>query len=56
MKSKKSETLSKQAKAALRESEERFRLVAAAFELKRDSPILQSQPKTTSYGSQRVGW
>jgi hypothetical protein len=41
-----------QAAAALRESEERFRLVAA--EPKRDSLILQSQSRTTSYGSDRI--
>ncbi|MFZ3166857.1 MAG: hypothetical protein WA130_04520 [Candidatus Methanoperedens sp.] len=55
MKSDKSETLRKQAKAALRESEERFRLVAAASEPKRDSPMPQGQSRTTSYGSQGIG-
>ncbi len=51
MKPEKSETLSKQAEAALLESEEQFRLVTAVSEPKRDSSILQSQFKTTSYSS-----
>ncbi len=46
MKLEESETLRKQAKVALRESKEQFRLVAA--EPKRDSLIPQGEAKTTS--------